>query len=466
MRTPQAAAIYARISSDPSGTALGVERQLEDCRRLARERGWRVADEYVDNDLSAYKATTRPEYERMLADLEAGARDAVIVYNMDRLTRQPIQLEQFAALCERVGVRQVATVTADVDLGTDDGLFMARVFAAFAAKESGRRSDRIKRKHLQLADLGLPNGGSVRPYGYASDRVTVVESEAELIRTLVARLLAGESLRSLAAWLNSEGVPPVTGGEWRTPTLRNMLSSGRIAGLREHHGEVVGDAVWDAIITPAQRDQVIAVIAAKKISGRRAPRRYLLSGMLRCGKCGNGLFSSPRGDRRRYVCLNGPDHGGCGRLTVVAVPVEELIAEAVLWRLDTPELADALAGRASRDDRQAALVSELDQDRTQLVELSGLYAARSITAAEWIAARTPIERRIRDTESQLARLSGSGALAGLVGNGHDLRARWADLNLERQAAIVAAVLDFATIAPGVSGARALDPDRVQPTWKL
>src|SRR5579875_3867544 len=99
MPNPRSAAIYARISSDTTGEALGVARQVAECRRLAEAKGWTVGDVYEDNDVSAYKTRTRPEYERMLADLAAGARDAVIVYNLDRLTRQPIQLEQFTALC-------------------------------------------------------------------------------------------------------------------------------------------------------------------------------------------------------------------------------------------------------------------------------------------------------------------------------------------------------------------------------
>ncbi len=141
-------AIYARISADVEGTGLGVARQLEDCRKLAADRGWQVGDEYVDNDVSAYSGKPRREYARMLADLKSGARDAVIVYNLDRLHRRPVELEEFVTLCESVGVRDVATVTADIDLGNDDGSFMARIFAAFAAKESGRKSARIRRKML------------------------------------------------------------------------------------------------------------------------------------------------------------------------------------------------------------------------------------------------------------------------------------------------------------------------------
>jgi len=257
-------------------------------------------------------------------------------------------------------VREVATVTADIDLGNDDGLFMARIFAAFAAKESGRRSARIRRKMDQNATAGLPHGPA-RPFGYEDDKVTIRETEAAIIRVLVDRFLAGESLRSLASWLTTTGVPTTKSAEhWQTPTLRQMLCSARLAGLRAHRGQIIGQAVWAPIITVEKREQILARFASRAASGRRAPRTHLLSGLLRCGKCGNTLYSSSRQASkerrsRRYVCLSGPDHGGCGRLAVVSEPVEALISEAVLTRLDSRELADALSGRSSDDGALAAL---------------------------------------------------------------------------------------------------------------
>lgn len=92
-------------------------------------------------------------------------------------------------------------------------------------------------------------------------------------------------------------------------------------------------------------------MTARALTKTRAPRTYLLSGLLRCGRCGNRLYSqarhvNPDNRVRRYVCLSGPDQGGCGgRLTVVLRPVEELLTDAVLTRLDSPQLADALAER-------------------------------------------------------------------------------------------------------------------------
>jgi len=466
METKRSAALYARISADQDGQGAGVTRQLEDCRKLANDRGWTIASEYVDNDVSAYSGRRRPEYERMLADLRDGTVDAVIVYNLDRLTRRPAELEDFITVCNTAGVRDLATVTVDIDMGNDDGLFMARIFGAWAAKESGRRSARVRRKMQQNAQAGLPHGGSNRAFGYERDGITVIQSEAAVIRVLVDRLLAGESLRSLAIWLDETGVRTVKGLTWRTPTLKGMLCSGRIAGLRELRGEVVAPAVWAPIITVEQRDRVLRTFEAKRVSGRRANRRYLLTGMLRCGKCGATLYSAPRETTRRYVCKNGPDHSGCGRLTVVAGPLEELIAAAVLLRLDTPALADALAGRSSADEQHTALAVEVADDKERLDDLARSFADRQITMRELLAARGSIEARIRDGERILAQATGTQALAGLVGAGQQLSSKWSTLNLDRQAAIVRAVLDHAVIGVGVNGSRSLDPGRVQPVWRL
>ncbi|GMA91927.1 hypothetical protein GCM10025869_24560 [Homoserinibacter gongjuensis] len=164
--------------------------------------------------------------------------------------------------------------------------------------------------------------------------------------------------------------------------------------------------------------------------------------------------------------MSGPDHGGCGKLTVVAAPLEEWIAEAVLIRLDSPTMADALAGRAAADERYAATLAELDRDRAQMEELAGMWSAKSISTAEWMSAREPIERRIQTAERQLSQMTGTSTLDGLIGNGTGLRDAWEGLNLTRQAAIIAAVLDFATILPGTPGARGLDPNRIVPTWAL
>jgi site-specific DNA recombinase len=101
MTEARCAAIYARISSDPARQALGVVRQLQDCRKIASDRDWTVTAGYVDNDVPACRSKMRTEYERMLSNIEAGRHDAVIAYRQDRLTRRPMEFEQI-----RSGLRQ------------------------------------------------------------------------------------------------------------------------------------------------------------------------------------------------------------------------------------------------------------------------------------------------------------------------------------------------------------------------
>ncbi len=465
MTTPARAAIYARISLDAEGDGKAVKRQVEDCEQLADRLGWTIADTYQDSDISAYSGKHRPEYERMLSDMGNGSVDGVLVYNLDRLTRRPIEFEQFNDIATKANI-PLRCVTGDMDLGTDDGLLMGRIQAAFAAKESGAKSRRQKRKNDERAAAGLPHGGYRRPYGFDDDKITHNPDEVAVIRTLADRLLAGESLRSLATWLQDQGIRTVSGGPWRTHVIRAVLTSPRTAGLREARGEIVGPAIWKPIVTLELRDRILAAFDERTASGRRTPRRYLLSGLLRCGRCGKRLYSARRRESRRYVCQSGPDHGGCGHLTVVADPLEILVADAVLYRLDTPDLAEALAGRARQDKDTARLMDAVSADREQLAVLTAHYADRRIPINEWLAARTIIEDRMKVTEKRLRRATSTVHLTGVIGQGQALRTQWATLNLSRQFAIVKAILDHAVILPGKTGARTLDPERVKPIWRL
>src|SRR5207244_9341412 len=131
-----------------------------------------------------------------LADVEAGLRDAVICVDLDRLTRRPVELEAFMDLAERHGVA-LANVSGNTDLSTSDGRLTARIMGAVARQESERKGERMAREAEQAAHNGVPRG-SRRPFGYAPDRVTICEAEAELIRAAAQRVLDGASVASIA----------------------------------------------------------------------------------------------------------------------------------------------------------------------------------------------------------------------------------------------------------------------------
>lgn len=154
-------------------------------------------------------------------------------------------------------------------------------------------------------------------------------------------------------------------------------------------------------------------------------------------------------------------------MAIVAPGIEELVQAAVLYRLDSPELAEALNGRNNQDEATAALSDSLAVDRTQLNELAQMYAVREIGRSEWMTARKPIDARITDVERRLSRMTRTDALAGIVGNGAALAQQWASLNLSRQHAIVKAVLDHVVISPADRrGQREVNPDRADLVWRI
>ncbi|MED7928172.1 recombinase family protein [Nonomuraea sp. LP-02] len=327
------AAIYCRISQDRAGAGLGVARQEADCRALIERRGWHVTDVYCDNDVSAYSGSPRPAWQRLLDDIGAGTIDAIVCWHVDRLTRSPRELEDVIDLADRRGI-ELAIATGEIDLATPTGRLIAPMLGAAARHEAEHKAERQKRQRRQNAEAGKVSGGGMRPYGYAENRIPVIEEEAEIIREAARRVLAGESLASVCKDFEQRDVKTPTGRHWIPTTLRRLLAAARISGRREHTprssygttrplvGEIVADTVWPAIISPADSDRLRALLSDPARNYRRQAatgRTYLLSGILRCGRCGHRMNGRPRQCVPRYVCPNVPGSGSCGGVATNAI---------------------------------------------------------------------------------------------------------------------------------------------------
>jgi len=152
--------MYLRVSLDATGEHLAVDRQRADCLRIIRERGWTLTQEYVDNSVSASKRTVRrPSYDRMVQDYDAGLFDALVCWDLDRLTRQPRQLEDWIERAEERGL-VITTANGEADLSTDGGRMYARIKASVARSEVERKSARQKAANAQRARMGRPPPGT------------------------------------------------------------------------------------------------------------------------------------------------------------------------------------------------------------------------------------------------------------------------------------------------------------------
>ena len=456
---PARAAIYCRLSQDRTGESLGIDRQEKLCRKLATERGWTVAGIYVDRDISAFKETRRPEFERMREDVRTGQVDGVLAVDQDRISRR---LSVLAGLIDEFAKYDVpiAVASGEIDTTTTDGVLKAQMLGMIAENESRRKSDRIKRQREQHAEAGRPHPGR-RAFGYAADGISIVKHEAEIVREGVRRFIAGESMRSIALEWNRRGVPSARGGQWTTQSLRVLLANPRYAALRVHRGEVIGDATWEPIITRADHDAVVSILGDPRRTKRGRPGSRLLSSVLRCGLCGGTLYVSTRSDGAfRYMCSPTPGSPNCGRIAVAAEPIEAVIEAAVLHRLDTPAVATRVSLKKVPKRPKADDPVRIERD---LESLSAAFGAGEISRREWLAARRPLAARLDACRN--ASVPDTSAIDGIRGRG--ARQRWAGLDIDGRRRIVVALIDTVVVKPAtVRGRRAFDADRLNVVWKV
>lgn len=454
------AAIYLRISKDSEGLGLGVARQEQDARRLCEQRGWEVGPVFTDSDISAYSGATRPAYLGLLDSIEQRQVGAVVAYHPDRLHRSPVELEHFITLVDQADVRVETVASGLVDLGTASGRMSARIVGAVARAESERSSERIKRKKDQLAEDGVFAGGA-RPFGYQDDRVTIDKAEAKILKESARRVLAGDSLTGIAHDFNDRGIPTTRGRQWSATTLRSILINPRHAGMRVHRGVVTGKAVWQPIIDRRTHERLVALLTDPERRRKNPARRGLLTGLVRCGLCGESMTTDTTKEGRKILtCKRGPGRANCGRVSIHLEPTVEIITEAVIEAIDGPRLAKRLAKGTKADDGAADDLAEVE---ARLADLADLFADGSISKTEWMRARGKLEKRLDKAKDALNLNARPEVLAGFDGK-HPLRDTWKTLPLDRQRAIVGAVVENVTIGPVTGPRRTYDPERISITW--
>ena len=482
--TVRRAAIYCRISLDRAGAGLGVARQQEDCRELATRLGWPVAEVYVDNDVSAYSGKPRPAWQQLLAQVESGAVDAVLCWHVDRLTRSPRELEDVIDLADRHGLA-LATVTGDIDLATPTGRMVARLLGASARYESEHKGERQRRQIQQAAEAGHQVAGGRRPYGYKLARgtgriiATVDPVEGPIVSDCARRVLAGESIASITRDLNQRGVLTSVGNSWNRTTLRRMLCSARISGRREHIptdsyqgvrpliGEIVStESDWPAIIGVEQSDRLRALLTRPdRCITTGGARKHLLSGILRCARCGQPMVGRSSRGVLRYVCNRNPDGGkdACGRMFITSAPTDEWIRDRVLTALDSPEMVARLR---QRDQPEPDLHARIRADEDALEALAADHGRGEISRAEWKAARVPIVARLDAARERLTQSTQTNSLDCFIGTLDEMRARWETANVSQRRAVVTGVLEKVLVRPGVPGGRCDPTRRLDPVvWR-
>lgn len=449
------AAIYLRVSLDSTGEELAIKRQREDALKIIASRGWTVVGEYVDNSISASDARKqRPGYDQLCKDYEAGRFDALIAWDLDRLTRQPRQLEDWIDRAELRGLRLI-TSNGEADLSTDGGRMYARIKLAVAKAEVERKSARQKRAQQQRAEMGRPAKG-VRLTGYTIGG-EVIEDEAKIVRRIFDRFAMGDTLKGIAADLQRDGITSRRGGQWSSSSVSSILRNARYAGRSVYKGIDVGTATWPAIVSEAQYAAVSARLAepGRKTRGDTTARKHLGSGLYFC-TCGLRVRSSSGmgNGANRYTCRNTCFYRS-------ARPIDGYVLAIIRGRLALPDLRELLV-KPVDESELAALTAERKELRHRLHTFEADYDAGLIDGRRMKAATEKVEARLVEIRAQEGKLvAHTGPDSVLAAQDPVAAFDAAPLAIQQQ---VADSLARVTLRPGQHGSRAFNPETVTVAW--
>jgi DNA invertase Pin-like site-specific DNA recombinase len=451
---PVRAGLYGRISLARFGETIKVDEQLALCEKLAAERGWTVAERYGDPNQSAWRRDRiRPGWDRMLADVQAGRINAIIVYHGDRLVRQPWDLEMLLRLADEKGVR-LASPTGERNLDSPDDRFILRIEAAQACRESDNTSRRLRWHYDKAATRGVVRlgGRGGRAYGFEPDGLTVRSADARWIREVATRIISGEPIGAIARDISDRGARTTTGRRWQHGSLNKLMRRARLAGLVAHNGEIVGVAAWPAILERERWETVCAVLDRKAAVFDYATnaRRHLLTGIAHCGTCDEPLVVRyNKGSVRAYGCINRE----CPRkLHRVMAYLDEYVIAYVLAFLARTDVAGELAPHDETD--WPARLAQLQATRQRRIDE---FAGDDDADADIIRATVRrIDAEIADVRARIAEAAAPHVLDGAWGID---RAGWDALPLERRRMLVGAIARV-TIYPSRRGP-GFDPSSVR-----
>ena len=487
--------LYLRLSDGRKEDALAGRRaKLEaEAKRLC----WTIRRVVIENDMtpngngqlrpaSAYKRVKiikdgeeqwrvdRPEFRGIVRALMDRQITGLLAEDLDRLARDPRDLEDLIDCAERKGAIIRSLSSGEIHLETGDGRAMARVVCAFSRKESEDKARRLTDSRERYA--GQSYQGGRRPYGFEPDpatrldrvgdaakyhrRLTIVDAEAKVIEQAAADILErGISLKAIARDLREHHEPTVTGTAWSAKILHDVLAKPAIAGLALRDGELV-EAPWPAILPRDRweelRDKLTNPSRRTNLANANEPR-WLLSGFATCGVCGGRTRVS--GGRNRAAAYIGAE---CCHVRRNAASLDEYISAAIVEVLSRPDAADLLkpqprpgidAKRLRAEERRLAKVRR---------EKRQLHTEGLITGTELAADLREIQARLNTIDVQLADSDQPDPLAEFRGRPADVV--WAELSIARRRAVAQVLIESVVINRAGRRGQGFDPATVKVTW--
>ena len=257
------AVIYARYSSD-NQREESIEGQIRECTEYAEHNGMTLLCSYIDRALSA-RTADRPEFQRMIVDSSKKLFDVVLVWKLDRFSRDRYDSAHYKRILKKNGVK-VVSAKENISDGPE-GIILESMLEGYAEYYSAELSEKIRRGQKENALKCKNNGGNL-PLGYVvgSDGVLAVDPlTAPLVTEIFTRYDAGETMAEIVKSLNDRGLRTKNGNPYKIGGLSIILKNRRYIGEYKYSDTIIPGGI-PAIIEQDLFDRVQHRLEANKKS--------------------------------------------------------------------------------------------------------------------------------------------------------------------------------------------------------
>ena len=353
------AVIYARYSTE-SQREESIEGQIRECTEYAARNGITLLRTYIDRALSA-RTADRPEFQRMIADSEGGLFDAVLVWKLDRFSRDRYDSAHYKHILKKNGVR-VISAKENISDGPE-GIILESMLEGYAEYYSAELSQKIQRGQYDNAMKCKNNGGNI-PYGYYVDKTTGVLAvdpvKAPVVLEIYTRFDAGERITDIRKSLNDCGLRTGRGVPFTIGGVSLILKNRKYIGEYRYSKVVIPDGI-PAIINKELFERVQRRMKANQKAPARAKaaEEYLLTTKLFCGTCGRLMAGeSGKGSKgtiyHYYKCSGSKRHLGCKRKALKKDWIERTVVQLTVTKVLTDtaidRIADAMVVMQAKED--------------------------------------------------------------------------------------------------------------------
>ena len=354
------AVIYARYSSD-SQREESIEGQIRECTEYARRGNITILGSYIDRALSA-RTDDRPEFQRMIRDSEKGLFDTVLVWKLDRFSRNRYDSAYYKHMLKKNGVK-VVSAKENISDGPE-GIILESMLEGYAEYYSAELSQKIQRGQKENAMKCKNNGGNT-PLGYYVDRETGVLAvdplTAPIVREIFTEYDRGARMSEIRDALAARGVRTSKGKDFKICGISLILKNRKYIGEYKYGDVIIPDGL-PAIVEKDLFERVQRKMEANKKAPARykADEAYLLTTKLFCGDCGrlmageSGKSAANRVKYRYYKCSGAKRRLGCHRKPLRKDWIERAAVLLTIQKVLTDEtinrIADAIVSMQEEED--------------------------------------------------------------------------------------------------------------------